>query len=125
GAHARMPDGSSAVLQISDRAADERRYLHVLGQSAELRITDTGYDLRHADGSVVDRSEPAPTGIPFVDLIASQWRPLLSRPDLASPAATGTPPHRDPDALACCLACLLSARTGQPESPRKLLEMGR
>lgn len=124
GAHARMPDGSSAVLQISDRASDERRYLHVLSQQAELRITDTGYDLRQADGGVVDRGEPAPAGIPFADLIASQWRRLLNQPDLAPPPPEA-PPHRDAQALACCLACLLSARTGQPESPRKLLEMGR
>ena len=125
GAHARMPDGSSAVLQISDQAADERRYLHVLGQQAELRITDTGYDLRQSDGQILDHSQPTPTGIPFVDLIASQWRSLLHRRDLAEPTAAGIPPHREADVLACCLACLLSARTGQPENPRKLLEMGR
>lgn len=120
-AHARIPPDSNAVLQISDAASDQRRYLHVISGSAELRITDSGYDLRQSNGTVVDRREASPEGIPFVDLVVAQWRRLLDRPGL-SPIPS--PPGRDADALACCIASLLSARTGQPESPRKLIAIG-
>jgi hypothetical protein len=118
-AHARIPGGHNAILHACDTASDNRRYLHVLTPDAELRITDTGYDLRHADGTVVDRGDPRPAGIAVTDLIASQWRRLLDRPS----AVPAEPSPRDAQALACCFACALSARTGQPESPTKLLAL--
>lgn len=121
-AHARIADGGSAIVQISDTASDHRRYLHILGTEAELRVTDLNYELRQITGGVVDRGEVTVGGIGFIDLVAHQWRRFLARPDLVKP---DVPPHRDEQALACCLACLLSARTGQPESPRKLIEMNK
>ena len=120
-AHARLPDGGTAVVVAGDRAAEPRRRLHVAGGEVELHVTDTSYDLRRIGGDVLDRAEPAGSTV-YADLIARQWRRLLDRPDLAD---ASIPPHRDAEALSCCMACLLSARTGQPESPRKLMEMNR
>lgn len=120
-AHARMPDGHNAVVHVADNASDHRRRLHVVSPQAELRISDTGYDLRHADGAIVDEGDVKPGGVTFIDLVAAQWRRLLDRP----PGFSDAPPGREAEALACCLAALLSARTGQPESPRKLMDLGR
>lgn len=120
-AHARVADGSSVLVEASDTAAFTRRELSVLSQDAQLQVTDAAYELRQADGSVLDASEAVPLAEAaqpsFVDLIAHQWRRLLERP--APPAAPGR------QALACVHACLLSARTGQPESPRTLLQLSR
>ena len=129
-AHGRVDGGCSVAMVLSDRAAVTKRCLHVIGDQAELRVTDTSYDLRRGDGEPVDCNNlppDPPAALPaapgqggFVDLIAAQWRRLLDRPNLTPPDAD---PQNGTEALACCLACLLSARTGQPESPRKILEM--
>ncbi len=120
-AHARVADGSSVLIEVCDTAARTRRELTVLSRDAQLRVTDADYELRLADGSVLDSSVSAsqPLAEPpsFVDLVAHQWRQLLERP--APPAAPGR------QALACLHACLLSARTGQPESPGTLLQLSR
>lgn len=121
-AHARIADGGSVVLHVCDAASDHRRYFHIIGGQAELRVTDLNYELRELKGSVVDRGEVTVGGIGFVELVAHQWRRFLGRPDLVQ---SDVPPLREKEALACCIACLLSARTGQPESPRKIIEMNR
>lgn len=121
GAHARMTDGSAAVLQVADQGGQTRRSLDVLGETGQLAVSDAGYDLRHADGTPVDHAERRVT-VSHADLIATQWRRLLDRPTPSTPEAS---PDVDANALACCLACLLSARTAQPENPRKLLQMSR
>ena len=56
------------------------------------------------------------------DLIADNWRKLIDQPHTGS-----LPPKQDDDGpiLACCLACLLSARTHEAESPGKLAEAHR
>lgn len=120
-AHARIADGSTVLIEASDTAAATRRELSVLSAAAQLHVSDAAYELRQADGNLLDASDPATGPVPeqpsFVDLIAYQWRPLLERP--APPAAPGR------QALACVHACLLSARTGQPESPSTLLQLSR
>ena len=116
-AHARVADGGTVLIEASDTAAQTRRELSVLSPEAQLRVGDTAYELRQADGSLLDDSRPQPQPVDFVGLIAHQWRRLLERP--GPPAAPGR------QALACVHACLLSARTGQPESPGNLLRLSR
>lgn len=121
-AHARMDDGSSALLHVANHTGQSRRALHVLGRDGQLRVDDVSYHLHQITGKLLDEAQPE-TGASFADLVAWQWRRLIDRlngvlPDPASPS-------QESDALACCLACLLSIRTGQPESPAKLAEMGR
>lgn len=121
-AHGRMPDGSAAVLHAADCAAAARRCLHALGDEGELRVSDGGYSLWHLDGRVLDQHAPGAT-VDYAELVARHWQRLLGRPtppDEASLHADGAAA-----ALACCLACLLSARTGQPESPWRALQMNR
>lgn len=122
-AHARIPGGGAALLEASDCAATTTaRYLHVRGNVASLDITDTSYTLHNASGEILDQFIDYGAMYNFADMLAHQWRRLLDNPTAARSA-----PH-DPqraEAMACCLACLLSIRTGQPESPGKLLQMNR
>ncbi|MEX0655420.1 MAG: hypothetical protein WD534_01895 [Phycisphaeraceae bacterium] len=121
-AHGRMNDGSSAVLHVADRAGESRRALCVLGGEGQLRVDDVSYGLWQTTGELLDDARPE-TGASFADLVSWQWRRLIDRLDgvLPEPAS----PRREAEALACCLASLLSIRTGQPESPAKLVQMGR
>ncbi len=119
--HARMPGSQAALLEVTDSAPVTARSLNVQGDGATLTINDTGYRLHNPEGEVLDQTdgEGVPSG--FTDMLAHQWRRLIDSPSLARPQA-----HTQlrTDAMACCLACLLSIRTGQPESPGKLLQMG-
>lgn len=119
-AHSRQPDGGSAVIFASDQAAPTPRSLHTLGDESQLLITDAGYILRRLAGEVVDEyTHDGPTSP--TDLVAHQWRRLIDqRAPAGDPGMT-----RERSALACCLACQLSARTGQPESPARLAQMTR
>lgn len=126
-AHATTPQGGAVLLEAANAAPQTRRELSVLSRSAHLRVTDDRYQLLHADGHVLDASEPAapsadhafraPTS--FADLVTHQWGALLHRPP--------PPPQHDAQtlALACVHACLLSAKTGQPERPATLLSLAR
>ena len=132
-AHARLPAGGSITLTLSDRAATTARHLDLIGDTAHLRLTDTAYTLLHPDGTPVDadasppsprgraKRKPPPPGT-YADLVAHRFRRLLDRPDAPPPAA---PADRPRDAMACAHACLLSARTRQPERPGTLLQLHR
>ncbi|MCX5660693.1 MAG: hypothetical protein NTW19_13370 [Planctomycetota bacterium] len=113
--HARLPNAASAVLQLTDRAAPAERSIQIIGDQGRLRAGGLDYDLVDADGKPLDHQRPAGQGSSFVDLLVWQWNRLLQRPVAPEP----TPD--DAHLLACCLACHLSALTGQPESPGKLL----
>jgi hypothetical protein len=118
--HARMPGTQAALLEVTDCAAVTGRVLRVQGDGASLRITDTAYSLHNPAGEALDQSGGG--GIPsgFTDMLAHQWRRLLDSP---TGTRSGLNPQQRRDAMACCLACLLSIRTGQPESPGRILQM--
>ncbi len=120
-AHARMPGANAALLEVTDSAGQTGRVLRVHGDNALLRITDSAYTLQNPAGDMLDEATaPGPSG--FADMLAAQWRRLLDQPNYAASSEHAQPKS---DAMACCLACLLSIRTGQPESPEKLMEMNR
>lgn len=119
-AHARLPGVGSAAILVSDQAAELTRRLTVVGDQSQLVITAGGYQLTRTNGEQVDQfeSDREPN---YLEQIAAQWRRLIDQ-------RTPPPEHRaerERNALACCLACLLSARTGTPESPTRVLEMAR
>ena len=58
----------------------------------------------------------------YAELIVEHWRQLLDRPELALDQINQSGAF-DRKALACCNATLLSARTGQPESPANMLRL--
>lgn len=119
-AHARLPGVGSAGVLVSDQAAELTRRLTVIGDQAQLVITAGGYQLTRSNGESVDQlnTEQEPG---YLDQLAAQWRRLIDQ-------RTPPPEHRatrEQHALACCHACLLSARTGEPESPQRLMEIAR
>lgn len=123
-AHARLPNGGSLLVMISDRAGRHTRSAQMLGPHGQVMVHDLGYQLWDAGGNLLDESPPAGDSIEFIDIVAQQWLDLLRQ------TSGGLPPTTVPDeqvareALACCLATLLSTRTGEPESPAKLAEIG-
>ena len=134
-AHGAVPAGPGVVLQVGDAAAATRRHLSVLADGGQLEVDANGYRLRGADGDESDSAEPGgdaprPAGPgagsdgagpdDYAQAVADQWRRLLDRP---ASAADAPDPQRRGDALACAEACLLSCRTGQPESPGHLLHL--
>lgn len=118
-AHARIAAGGAALLQVADHGCEHRRTMTVLGQQGQLRLSDAGYELRGSDAEPLDQAQQ-PGPMSYADLVAGQWRRLLDR----SPSTFALPDAMQ-NTIACCLATLLSARTGQPESPAKLLQLRR
>ncbi len=121
-AHARMPGSNAAVLEITDNAGHTDRAVRVQGDQAVLSVSDTRYALTNPNGEVLDQADQQAGPDGFADMLAAQWRKILDRPNLTGPI---THSQQAADAMACCLACLLSIRTGQPESPAKLLKINR
>lgn len=126
-AHLRFADGRSAVVIASSRASGWERRVTMLGEGGRLRITERGFVWQGPDGVTVDthRNEPVetdetdpgpnqapgPNQDPGTAAIAAALRAML---DPASPARA---PVDHAAALAIAHAALLSARTGQSESP--------
>lgn len=123
--NATCPAGSSITLLAADNSPTLPRTLAVLGDTGQLTLTPTGYHLKNAQGETVDQLEPASANVPpTLDQMADQWRRLIDQRGPATPAdAPGT--RRDQQALACTLAALLSAKTGQPESPQRVMQMSK
>jgi hypothetical protein len=126
-AHARVSGSCAALVYVSDTAGETDRALAVRGDLGVLKITDTTYSLTNPDGGLMDGEEgearaSSTVGGGFADLLAFQWRKLLNRSGFTGPSPQG---QLQTEALACCLACLLSVRTGQPESPGKILQINR
>ena len=117
-AHARVNWGCTALVQASDRASGCPRTMQVVGDQGQLEINDNAYQLRDAAGTLLDEHQATNPSTDLADLIAAQWQQLIDRDPAA---ATSQSDHGH--ALACCLACQLSARTGQAESPAKFLEI--
>lgn len=132
-------EGGAVLLEVAADAPVERKELSAVGrvkgavggagggaggagaEALSLTLTPAGFELR-GEAEVVDAYQVPPTATgDAVGVAAATWRRLLDREEpLADPIPL---PHAD--VLACCLACLLSARTRQPESPRAMLKMHR
>ncbi|MFP4144387.1 MAG: hypothetical protein ACLFV3_04520 [Phycisphaeraceae bacterium] len=117
-AHARLPDGGAVTVLATDRGATACRRLLVIGENGQLRVSDASYELHHGSGDLLDSATLDAPSDP-ASLVAGHWQRLIDRP------APPTSRAMDEQVLACCAACLLSARTGQPERPSRLLQMRR
>jgi hypothetical protein len=123
-AHGRCADGRSVVLQVCDRAGRGDRDLRVLGDGGQWHMTDLAYTLHDPAGQLLDSWAATDLADSAAARVVEQWTTLLDRP--AADAAAGPDPASAlGQTLACCAACLLSCRTGQPESPAKLQALGR
>ncbi len=127
-AHARLPEGGCALLRCSDQPSyhQSQRVLDVQSENGRLWISDGSYALygprgERLEGSAPSTNDPAPPEQPPIDrLIAFQWKRLLAQ---VNPPPDGPDPVDEAQVIACCLASLLSARTGVPENPHKFLKL--
>ena len=117
-ANLRFADDCCAALVASDAAGSWRRRLTLIAPPGRLTITDTGSAFISAGGEHIDSHPEADLPSPGA-LIGMQITRLLERRDAS---ATTLPPDTT-RLLALCEAARLSSRTGQGETPARLLEM--
>lgn len=106
----RLPGGRAASVLASDRAGAWSCGATLMGESGVVRVTPAGFSWTGPGGEPVDEhacDAPADAAAMIADQLARQL-------DADTPADT---PIDLPGALAVAQAALLSARTGQPESP--------
>ncbi len=128
-ANARFADNCCACIHVSNHGGSWFRGITMLGDAGCIRMTDQMFEWRDPDAAIVDagnqiqanalkaKSGNSSTLTLPESLIADQLRVTLDphRP---------TPPPRDISrTVAACEAVRLSLRTGQGETPRKLLEL--
>lgn len=116
---ARCRGGGTVSLDVAADAARSRRSLRLLGSEAQVEVDETGHVRLPLDEAAPDEAEPLPgAGVSFVDQVAARWRRHLHHPEEPVPGLS-----HDAEALACVEAMRLSARTGEPESPGRLLRL--
>ncbi len=115
-AHLRFGHRASAVIRVSDRAAQWRRRVTAQGNTGELELEDDHYRLYGPNGKCLDESAASSQTSSPDGLIAAQWKRWIEH--------AHTPAPIDPRAIvACCQTALLSCKTGNTESTDTLLRM--
>ena len=92
------------------------RSVILLGDSGCLRITDSGSQWLGGEGEPIE-SDPHAEPMTAGELIAKRMKQIIERP---APAAEA--PADALRILAMCEAARISARTGDGETPQKVLE---
>jgi predicted dehydrogenase len=112
----RFSDNRCACVAASDQAGAWFRGVTVLGEEGCLRIHDDGFEWINAEGEKVDSTPPGEQP-GYAALVADQINRLIERKDQSDlPLDVGR-------LLALCESARLSCRTGQSETPRKILEV--
>lgn len=125
-ANVRFSDGRAASFLVADGSVGAGRWsrsLTIIGDGGRLSIRDDRFEFFSADGKSVDRSAGfGPSGL--ADGAAAFAEQFV---DLLDPHAAGRPrqPVNHGRVLSAAGAALLSARTGEPESPGTILRMAR
>jgi hypothetical protein len=122
-ANLRFAGAKSAALSLSDRAGRWFRGVTMVGESGCIRMDEASVERVGEDGKAIDESP----------LKGKKRRTRAAPADAAAledAARRATDPHSPPPqpfdletVLAMCEAAILSARTGQPESPGTVLRM--
>ena len=112
-------------MQVSDRSGAHLRALNLISSQGRLAVSDLHYQLYDTAGELMDQSEPAAEQVTFVKLVVDHWHDVLRDSAPLTAAQRDRAERIERQALACGLACLLSARTGEPESPAKLMQLQR
>ncbi|HBS29724.1 MAG TPA: hypothetical protein DEB06_09815 [Phycisphaerales bacterium] len=128
-ANIRFAGARAASFSLSDRGGRWFRGLTLIGEGGCLRLDESGFDLLSPTGGIVDSTRldaPAPlkSDEPGVDPgAASAFAEAIRR--ALDPRASVAPPVDLAAVLSIAEAALLSARTGQGESPATILRMAR
>ncbi|MEM6331823.1 MAG: hypothetical protein AAF823_00595 [Planctomycetota bacterium] len=120
-AHGRGLKACAASVVVSDTALGTRRRIDAFAEHGYLELTDHAYLLLSDGDPPIDAAPDPHQPADFPALLAHHAAQLDD--DAHTHARTKLTRLRE--AVACGLATLLSARTGQPESPHGLLELDR
>lgn len=112
----RFTKNRCACVAVSDLAGAWFRGVTILGDNGCLRISDAGFDWIARDGQIVE-AQHEPEQLRAGQIIGEQIRRTLDSLD-----TTEAPPE-NARLLALCESARLSCRTGQGETPRKVMEM--
>ncbi|HED53236.1 MAG TPA: hypothetical protein ENJ00_03430 [Phycisphaerales bacterium] len=118
-ANARFRDGRIASIFVSDSAAAWSRSISLIGKSGRIEANDHALRWLKPDRTGLTEDQPAEPGHshdPAISIIAEAIRAALNPSIRIAPIDM-------PTTLAVAHAAVLSARTGQPESPTTILAM--
>jgi hypothetical protein len=119
----RFADGRTASLVLSDQGGRWNRAATLVGPSGRLRLFDDGFEWLSPGGEKIDHARPASAerGAAPTDHALGALADALSR--LLDSATPDAGPTDHAAVLAMGQAALLSARTGQAESPATIRRM--
>jgi hypothetical protein len=113
----RFAGGIAGSVLASDQASAWRRTANVVGPEGRLTLSDAGFTWHDAGGGLIDSGGEVSACVTAADVISTDLARALD-----ASAASDLP--SDPVAvLAMTQAALLSARTGQAESPTTIRRM--
>lgn len=124
-AHLRMPDGRGIVMQVTDQVGLSALRLSILGSEGQIMVKDQGFERFNASGKLIDSCQMTKLNPQYdldLDPIAIRLSEQLIQ--LCSGVGPVRAPVDHPSVFAMGHAALLSARTGQGETPstiRRLL----
>lgn len=119
---ARLSGHECVQMVLSDHGAVAQRQMTLLGQEAQLIVNDTQYKLYQPDGSIIDQWSENSIMPSFAELVSEGWFTAMTNP-YAQAVDEALQVKRRKEALGCAHACLISARTGESETPSKVLEL--
>ena len=118
----RLSNGGCIQMILSDCTAMTRRQMMLLGDEGQIIVTDTRYELYQPDGMVIDNWISEQECPRYAQLISESWFNALTNP-YAQASDESIRIKRRKEALGCAHACLISARTGESETPGRVLEL--
>lgn len=122
-ANLRFADGRAAGLSVSDQGGRWERAATLLGEKGRVRVFDDGFEWIGLNGTTVDETKPkrARKGVSSPSAAVAVFADGLSR--LLEPGTPDAGPSNHATILTLCQTALLSARTGQSESPSTIRRM--
>lgn len=133
-ANLRFSGAKAASLALSDRAGHWLRGVTLVGDNGCIRLTDRGMEVTGPDGSTIEgETQPADplaaahAGAARLEAPAPAVEEIIAQQVARAldPRAPAPEPVDTVAVLSMCEAALLSARTGQNESPATIMRMAR
>jgi hypothetical protein len=116
-----LATGQRAQQQALAAAISPHQRVPAPARQLQVRVAQQDYDLYASTGELLDHkpADARENVMSFEQLVAAQWRAVLSHRPQPRPERAKLSVH----ALACAMATALSGQTGQPESPGQLLQI--
>lgn len=119
--HLRLGNGATGSVVLSDRAGPWRRRVRLVGEVGVIEATDAGVVVLDGEGRAAESGDGlvgarAPGAMSDAEVLGGLMRLEIERREVSEPVNW-------PGVLGIAEAALLSARTGQNESPETMLRM--